>query len=72
MYCTTVFKKKHKICVSKGYKTKNDFIVTYAEHSIITFSLVLVTLLSNTFEDLKYFPTLVKQFRRIKRKVPVS
>jgi hypothetical protein len=64
MYCTTVFKKTHKIYVSEGYKANNDFIITYAEHSIITLSLVLFMLIFNKFEDLKYFPTLAKQFRR--------
>ena len=51
--------------VSKGYKAKNRFIVTYAVHSIIIFSLVLFMLIFNKFEDLKYFPTLAKKFRRM-------
>jgi hypothetical protein len=56
----------HKLYVSKGYKDENDFITTYAEHSIIIFSFVLFMLYFNNFECLKYFPTLARQFRRVK------
>ena len=54
--------------VSKGYKAKNDFIFSYAEHSIIIFSLVvfILVLIFNKFEDFKYFLTLAKQLRKVK------
>lgn len=52
--------------MSKGYKAKNDFIIIYTEHFIIIFLLALFMLIFNKFEDFKYFPTLSKQFRKMK------